>query len=42
MGFIFKTLLMHLVPSTVSRCLRTLSNIAGVSLTFEFNTIRIQ
>ena len=41
MSFIFKTLFMHLVSSIASRCLNTLSNIASISLAFEFNTIQI-
>ena len=42
MRFNFKTLFKHLVPSIVSRCSSALSNIASVSLTFEFNPIQIQ
>ena len=40
-SFIFKTLFKHSVPSIVLRCLSALSNIASVSLTFEFNPIQI-
>ena len=41
-SFIFKILLKYLVPSIVSCCSSALSNIASVSLTFEFNPIQIQ
>ena len=41
-SFIFKTLFKYLVPSIVSCCSSALSNIASVSLTFEFNPIQIQ
>ena len=41
-SFIFKTLFKYLVPSIVSCCSSALSNIASVSLTFEFNIIQIQ
>ena len=39
---IFKILFKYLVPSIVSCCSSALSNIASVSLTFEFNIIQIQ
>ena len=41
-SFIFKTFFKYLVPSIVSCCSSALSNIASVSLTFEFNPIQIQ
>ena len=40
-SFIFKTMFKYLLPSIVSCCSSALSNIASVSLTFEFNPLAL-